>query len=95
VDQPLTQYYTYLHVSYLCVLLRWALESRKATEEGVSAFVLPILFYIGSVFTHSIDMPPLANAAAKALEAGRLKTTAFAPCPYFKQALTLSSIAVY
>ncbi|KAF2440416.1 hypothetical protein P171DRAFT_457312 [Karstenula rhodostoma CBS 690.94] len=53
VDQLLAQYYTYFHVSHPCVLPRWALETKMAPEEGISGFLLPVLFYIGSVFAHS------------------------------------------
>jgi hypothetical protein len=66
-----------------------------ATEQGISDFVLPVLFYIGSIFTHSIELTPLANAAAEAMKAGRLNLAGDTPSPYFIQALTLYSIAVY
>lgn len=94
VDQLLTQYYTYFHVSHPCVLPRWALKTRMA-EEGISDFLLPVLFYIGSIFSHSVDSTPLANAAAEAIKAGRLNSTGSRPSPYFVQALVLYSIAVY
>ncbi|KAF9735063.1 hypothetical protein PMIN06_000838 [Paraphaeosphaeria minitans] len=95
VDQLLTQYYTHFHVSHPCVLPRWALETRMAKEEGISDFLLPVLFYIGSIFAHSVDSTPFANAAAAAMEAGQRNSTRFTPNPYFIQALMLYSIAVY
>ncbi|OAG10591.1 uncharacterized protein CC84DRAFT_1184574 [Paraphaeosphaeria sporulosa] len=95
VDQLLTQYYTYFHVSHPCVLPRWALETRIATDTGIADFLLPILFYIGSIFAQSVDSTSLANAAFEAVKAGQLNSTGSTPNPYFIQALMLYSIAVY
>jgi len=93
VDQLLTHYYTYFHISHPCVLPRWSLEARLTTEPAISNFLLPVLLYIGSIFTHSIDSTPLANAAARTIQTGW--TDHETPNAYFIQALMLYSIATY
>lgn len=95
VEQLLNQYYAFFHVSHPCVLPRWALESRLITELSISEFLLPVLLYIGSIFTPSVDSTPLANAAAETMRAGWMNGTNFAPDPYFIQAQMLYSIVVY
>ena len=93
VDQLLAQYYTFFHASHPCVLPRWSLQARMMSEPAISEHLLPVLLYIGSIFTHSIETTPLAEAASQAIRAGR----ANAQCPnaYHVQALLLYSIAVY
>ena len=95
VDHLLSQYYTFFHASHPCVLPRWALQPRMPTELGISKFLLPVLLYIGSLFTQLVDSLPLANAAAEAMSGGWMDVINFAPDPYFIQAQMLYSIAVY
>lgn len=64
-----------------------------AIEPAICDFLLPVLLYIGSIFTHCIESKPLADAAAQAIESGRHHSGS--PNPYFAQALMLYSIAVY
>ncbi|KAJ4293178.1 hypothetical protein N0V90_008460 [Kalmusia sp. IMI 367209] len=64
------------------------------TETGISDFLLPVLLYIGSIFSRSISSSPFGNAAAEAMQAGWM-IPGLAPNPYFIQALMLYSISVY
>ncbi|KAF2681254.1 hypothetical protein K458DRAFT_392044 [Lentithecium fluviatile CBS 122367] len=91
-DQLLTQYYIYFHISHPCVLPRWSLQSRMVGEPAISDYLIPVLLYIGSIFTHSIDSAPLAETALQAIHAGRAIGY---PNAYHTQALVLYSIAVY
>ncbi|KAF1951750.1 hypothetical protein CC80DRAFT_423925 [Byssothecium circinans] len=93
VDQLLTQYYTYFHVSHPCVLPRWTLQSRMGAEPAIAEFLLPVLLYIGSVFTHTVESAPLHAAASLAMQSGQCHSGL--PNPYYVQALMLYSIAVY
>ncbi|PVH97903.1 hypothetical protein DM02DRAFT_643881 [Periconia macrospinosa] len=92
-DHLLTQYYTYFHNAHSCVLPRWSLEAHTSIEPAVSEYLIPVLLYIGSIFVHCVDSKPLAEAAARAIEAGRGHQGL--PSPYFAQALMLYSIPVY
>lgn len=93
IDQLLTQYYTYFHVAHPCVLPQWTLRSRLAGNPIAWGPLLPVLLYIGSLFTHSVRSAPLADAALKAIDLAR--TRSGPPSPYYIQALMLYSIAVY
>lgn len=93
VDHLLAQYYTYFHVSHPCVLPRWYLQIKATTEPAISDYLWPILLYIGSIFTQSVDSIPLADAAHQVIQTGRTCSTG--PSPYFIQALMLYSIAIY
>jgi len=64
-----------------------------ASEPAISEHLLPVLLYIGSIFTHSIESAPLAEAAFQSMQAGR--STTGNPRAYYIQALMLYSIAVY
>jgi hypothetical protein len=93
VDQLLTQYYIYFHVAHPCVLPQWSLRSRLAGNPAAAEVLLPVLLYIGSLFTHSVRSAPLADAAKQAIDQAR--TRPGPPSPYYVQALTLYCIAVY
>lgn len=92
VDQLLSQYYVYFHVSHPCVLPKWSLRTRIFTDSAALDSLLPVLLYIGSIFTHSIPSEPLAEAALQAINAAGARGSRD---PFFIQALTLYSIAVY
>ena len=91
VDQLLAQYYIYFHVAHPCVLPQWSLRARLTYLS--SEPLLPVLLYIGSIFTHTVPSAPLADVALRAIETARKRPGP--PSPYFIQALTLYSIAVY
>ncbi|CAI6336136.1 unnamed protein product [Periconia digitata] len=93
VEQLLAQFYTYFHAAHPCVLPRWSLEARMGTDSALSEHLLPVLLYIGSIFMHSIDSEPLADAALQAIEYGR--SYSGIPNPYHVQAILLYSITVY
>lgn len=92
-EQLLDQYYIYFHVAHPCVLPRRSLRLRLAADTYVSEILIPVLLYIGSIFTHSIPSTPLAEAALQAIKSARSRGTS--SNPYYVQALTLYSIAVY
>ncbi|KAF2728467.1 hypothetical protein EJ04DRAFT_581323 [Polyplosphaeria fusca] len=93
IDQLLTQYYAFFHVAHPCVLPRWSLNFRIAADPTALGSLLPVLLFIGSLFTESVPMAPMAAAAERATALahanGRL------PTPYDVQALMLYAIAVY
>ena len=93
IDQLLAQYYTYFHVAHPCVLPRWALWIRLTSEPVVSEVLLPVLLYIGSIFTPAVDSAPLATAALQAITSARSSSDPFSP--FYTQALLLYTIAVY
>ncbi|KAH7402871.1 hypothetical protein BKA66DRAFT_449670 [Pyrenochaeta sp. MPI-SDFR-AT-0127] len=93
IDQLLSQYYTYFHVSHPCILPRWSLRLRIASERVASEVLLPVLLYIGSIFTHSIDSEPLAKAALQAITSAQSRSGPSSP--FYLQALLLYAIAVY
>lgn len=93
IDQLLSQYYTYFHVAHPCVLPRWSLRLRVASEPVASEVLLPVLLYIGSIFTHTIASDPLAKAALQAITFAQSRPGP--PSPYYLQALLLYAIAVY
>jgi hypothetical protein len=63
------------------------------SEPAISEYLLPVLLYIGSIFTHTIESAPLAETAFLAVQSGRMKSGS--PNAYHIQALVLYSIAVY
>ena len=93
VDQLLSQYYIYFHVAHPCVLPQWSLRVRLPNDITIAQTLLPVLLYIGSIFTPSIPSTPLADAAFDAINLARSNGTIL--CPYYVQALVLFCIAVY
>lgn len=92
-DQLLSLYYEFFHVAHPCVLPRWSLRVRLATESAVSEILLPVLLYIGSIFTDTVDSAPLAKSAAQAITSARIRPGPTSP--YYIQALNLYAIVVY
>lgn len=93
VNQLLTKYYLFFHDAHPCVLPRWSLLLRLASEPAASDILLPVLLYIGSIFTNMVDSGPLAAAASQAVSAARPRSGLLSP--YYIQALLLYAIAVY
>ncbi|KZM26588.1 DNA binding [Ascochyta rabiei] len=93
IDQLLIKYYVCFHVAHPCVLPRWSLLLRLTSEPVASDTLLPVLLYIGSIFTDVVDSGPLAEAASRAVSAARLRPGPLDP--YYIQALLLYAIAVY
>jgi hypothetical protein len=93
VDQLLTKYYVFFHVAHPCVLPRWSLLLRLDGEPIVSDTLLPVLLYIGSIYTNMVDSGPLAKAASQAVSTARRRSGPLSP--YYIQALLLYAIAVY
>ncbi|KAF2476605.1 uncharacterized protein BDR25DRAFT_210137 [Lindgomyces ingoldianus] len=91
-DELLTQYYTFFHTAHPCVLPRWSLQIRRSSNPSSLDPLLPVLLYIGSIFTPSIPSTPLEITALQSLDSARARGT---PSPFFIQALVLYSIAVY
>ncbi|KAF2009320.1 hypothetical protein BU24DRAFT_428857 [Aaosphaeria arxii CBS 175.79] len=92
-DRLLTQYYVYFHASHPCVLPKVALHARLVNEPGFACTLLPVLLYIGSIFTDSAPSDLLSEIALKAVNEVRSQGSHFTPV--FVQTLTLYSIAVY
>ncbi|KAH7073234.1 C6 transcription factor [Paraphoma chrysanthemicola] len=93
IDQLLANYFVYFHVAHPCVLPRWSLQVQLVTDATAGEVLLPVLLYIGSIFTHIVDSIPLATAACKAIQSARSRPGMASP--YHIQALLLYSIAVY
>lgn len=93
IDQLLSLYYTYFHVAHPCVLPKWSLRLRLASEPVAAEVLLPVLLYIGSIFSHTVESAPLASAALQAITSARSQLGP--PSPYYVQALLLYAIAVY
>jgi hypothetical protein len=93
VDQLLSSYYVYFHVAHPCVLPKWSLNIRLASEPMIATVLLPVLLYIGSIFTNAIESAPLATAAQDAITRGQ--SYPGPPHPYYLQAQLLYAIAVY
>jgi len=93
IDQLLSQYFAFFHVSHPCVLPKWALRLRLASEPIASEVLLPVLLYIGSIFTYTVDTAPLATAARQAIDSARLQPGP--PNPFYVQARLLYAIATY
>jgi len=66
---------------------------RLASDPIASGVLLPVLLYIGSIFTYTVDSTPLAVAARQAIDTERLRPGP--PNPFYIQALLLYAIAVY
>ena len=93
IEQLLSQYFVIFHVAHPCVLPRWSLRLRLASEPVASKVLLPVLLYIGSIFTHAVNSAPLAVAACHAIASAQLRPGP--PNPFYLQALLLYAIAVY
>ncbi|KAH7119847.1 hypothetical protein B0J11DRAFT_71435 [Dendryphion nanum] len=93
VDQLLTLYYDYFHVSHPCVLPSWSLQLRVAGDPNISEYLVPVLLYIGSIFSTSTPSEPLAELAFQKINNGRARGACSSP--YYVQALMLYAIAVY
>jgi hypothetical protein len=93
VDQLLSQYFQFFHVSHPCVLPLRALRVHLMNEPIASTVLLPVLLFIGSVFTETVDTKPLSLAARQAIDSARLQEGAFNP--FYIQAVLLYSIAMY
>jgi hypothetical protein len=93
IDQLLSSYYIYFHVAHPCVLPKWALDVRLASEPMIATVLLPVLLYIGSIFTNAVESAPLALAARNAVT--RAQSYPGPPHPYYLQAQLLYAIAVY
>jgi hypothetical protein len=63
------------------------------SEPAIAEYLLPILLYIGSIFTPSVETAPLEEIALRVVQA-RCTSTEL-PNAYYIQALMLYSIAVY
>jgi hypothetical protein len=64
-----------------------------AGNPAAAEILLPVLLYIGSLFTHSVRSAPLEDAAKQAIDL--VRTRPGPPSPYYIQALALYCIAVY
>lgn len=91
-DQLLSSYYTSFHVAHPCVLPRWSLQIRLANEPDAEDTLLPVLLFIGSIFTSAIDSEPLKKAAQDAITFAKTRP---GPSPFYLQALLLYAIAIY
>lgn len=92
-DQLLSSYYTFFHVAHPCVLPRWSLHIRLANDPAAEGFLLPIVLFIGSIFTNAIDSEPLEKIVQEAITIARSRSGL--PSPFRIQALLLYAIAVY
>jgi hypothetical protein len=91
-DQLLSSYYTSFHVAHPCVLPRWSLHIQLANERDAEDTLLPVILFIGSIFTSAVDSEPLEKAAQDAITFARTRP---GPSPFYLQALLLYAIAVY
>ncbi|ORY10670.1 hypothetical protein BCR34DRAFT_485278 [Clohesyomyces aquaticus] len=92
-DHLLTQYYTFFHPAHPSVLPRWSLQARNSSNPSSLEPLLPVMIYIGSIFTPSVPSAPLENIALRLLDSTRARGGR--PSPFFVQALELYAVAVY
>jgi hypothetical protein len=93
IDQLLSQYFQFFHASHPCVLPLRTLRVHLTNEPVASKVLLPVLLFIGSVFTDTVDTKPLSLAAQQAIDSTRVQEGALSP--FYIQAILLYSIAVY
>ncbi|KAH7406266.1 C6 transcription factor [Phaeosphaeria sp. MPI-PUGE-AT-0046c] len=93
IDQLLSSYYLFFHVAHPCVLPRWSLNARLASEPDAAEILLPVILFIGSIFTKAIDSEPLAKTAQDAITFAQSRSGP--PSPFYLQAQLLYAIAVY
>ncbi|KAL3449145.1 hypothetical protein BJX65DRAFT_306207 [Aspergillus insuetus] len=92
-NELLSLYYTYFHAAHPCVLPQWSLRLRAALQPESLELLMPVLQYIGSLYTPSIDSAPLETKVLDTLSSIRCSGTSFTP--FDIQALLLYSVAVY
>jgi hypothetical protein len=93
VHQLLSLYYVFFHTAHPCILPKWMLRLQLVSEAIATEVLLPVLLYIGSIFTSTINSAPLAVAAQDAITSAQSRPGP--PSPYYLQALLLYAIAVY
>ncbi|KAL4868431.1 hypothetical protein BDV12DRAFT_197303 [Aspergillus spectabilis] len=87
-------YYSFFHAAHPCVLPQWALRIRAALYPASVEVLLPVLEYIGSLYSQS--KAPSAPLERNVLQTfARLRTSARDPSPFDVQAILLYSVAVY
>ncbi|KAJ0419659.1 hypothetical protein BJY00DRAFT_313804 [Aspergillus carlsbadensis] len=92
-NELLSLYYTYFHGAHPCVLPQWSLRLRAALQPETLDLLMPVLQYIGSLYTPSIDSSPLETKLLDTLAALRCAGSTYSP--FDIQALLLYSVAVY
>ncbi|KAH8727024.1 hypothetical protein GQ44DRAFT_725776 [Phaeosphaeriaceae sp. PMI808] len=93
IDQLLSQYYCFFHTAHPCIVPRWSLQLHLGSEPGMTQILLPVLLYIGSIFTDTVDSAQLAITTQQVINSTRLNPDPLSP--YYIQALLLYAIAVY
>ncbi|KAL5339644.1 hypothetical protein BJX70DRAFT_363533 [Aspergillus crustosus] len=86
-------YYSFFHQAHPCVLPQWSLRLRAAISPTTLDTLLPVLEYIGSLYSNTTPSPPLERKVLQSLAHLRLSTRT--PSPFDIQAIILYSIAVY
>ncbi|KAL2811988.1 hypothetical protein BJX63DRAFT_264702 [Aspergillus granulosus] len=92
-NELLSLYYSYFHDAHPCVLPQWALRLRAALQPETIELLMPVLQYIGSLFSSAVESAPLEAKVLDALNTRRCSGRDLSP--FDIQALLLYSIAVY
>ncbi|TVY65503.1 hypothetical protein LSUE1_G007116 [Lachnellula suecica] len=89
-DQLLESYYDFFHDAHPIALPRKKLISQLHTDPGSLDYLFPVLEYIGSLYTSTIDSDVFRNIAHEKLYSNNLPSTGFSV-----QALLLFSLAIH
>ncbi|KAL4879891.1 hypothetical protein BJY04DRAFT_219696 [Aspergillus karnatakaensis] len=98
-------YYTFFHPAHPCILPQWSLRIRIALDPVSLQTLLPVIEYIGSLYSSSTLSAPLERAVLQAFACLRARTSTSSstsdgthgqdPTPFDIQAIILYCIAVY
>jgi len=92
-NELLSLYYSHFHAAHPCALPQWSLRLRAALQPETIELLMPVLQYIGSLFSSAVHSAPLE---AKVLEAhSALRCAGRELSPFDIQALLLYLVAVY
>ncbi|KAL2836755.1 hypothetical protein BJX68DRAFT_273386 [Aspergillus pseudodeflectus] len=92
-NELLSLYFTYFHGAHPCVLPQWSLRLRAALQPESLELLMPVLQYIGSLYTPSIDSASLETKILDTLSSLRCSGNSFSP--FDIQALLLYAVVVY
>ncbi|KAL3466912.1 hypothetical protein BJX64DRAFT_284064 [Aspergillus heterothallicus] len=92
-NELLSLYYSYFHAAHPCVLPQWSLRLRAALQPETIEFLMPVLQYIGSLYSSAVESAPLEAKVLDELSA--LRCSGRDLSPFDIQGVLLYSIAVY
>ncbi|KAL2827470.1 hypothetical protein BJY01DRAFT_255689 [Aspergillus pseudoustus] len=92
-NELLSLYYSYFHTAHPCTLPQWSLRVRAALQPESIELLMPVLQYIGSLFSSAVESAPLE---AKVLDAlNELRCAGRDLSPFDIQGLLLYLVVVY